>query len=322
MDSDTRGLDHDDLAAGRHLSQPTKFPGRAWWSVLKRTFNDIGEDHLSIIASGVAFWGMLAVFPSIAALIAIYGLVADPSQIAQSLDTVKPFLPVDVYTMIDGQISQIVSAGQGTLGLATLVSILFALWTSRTSVTALLEGLNIVYGERDTRNIIIQNLFALMMTLVLIIMLIIALLAVVAVPAILQFIELGQLGTILARVAPLLILAVAVTFVIGALYRYGPSRRRARVRWVSIGAIIATVGWLVVSVGLSSYISNFANFNKTYGSLGAIVAVLFWLYASAFVVLIGAEINANLELQTCRDTTSGRPKPIGKRGAFVADHVA
>jgi len=282
----------------------------------------IGRDHLSIIAAGVAFFGVLAIFPAIAALIAFYGLVADPAQVGESLKALRPLLPADVHAMIAGQVNALVAAGQSRLGLASLISVVLALWSARAGVTALMEGLNVVYRETDTRSILVQYLLSLVLTLLLLAVSIVALLAVVAVPTLLHFSDIGAVGALLAQVTPLLILGVAIVFIIGALYRYGPHRALARKRWISVGAVCATVGWVVVSLALSLYVSRFGDFNKTYGSLGAIVGLLFWLYASAFVVLLGAEINAQLELQTERDTTTGPPKPMGERGAYVADHVA
>ncbi len=312
----------EDTEDGRQASDPTSFSGRAWWSVTKRVWFGLTNDHLSIIAAGVAFFGILAIFPALAALIALYGLIADPAQVADSLHSARPVLPPDVYAMIEDQVTALISAGRTSLGLASIISIGFALWSARAGVTALMEGLNIVYRETDTRNIVVQYVTSLLLTLMLILVSIVALLAVVAVPAFLHFTDLGAVGTILAQVFPLVILGIAVAFLIGALYRYGPHRAPARKRWLSVGALFATVGWVIVSLLLSVYVSRFADFNRTYGSLGAIVGLLFWLYASAFVVLIGAEINAQMELQTERDTTTGRPRPMGQRGAYVADHVA
>ncbi len=280
------------------------------------------RDHLSIIAAGVAFFGILAIFPAIAALIAIFGIFADPSHVADSLLALKPLLPSDVFTMIADQVNAFVTAPQGRLGLASLISIGLALWSARAGVSALMEGLNVVYREVDNRGIVVQYAISLALTLALIVVAIVALLAVVAVPTLLHFSDIGPLGALLAQAMPLLILGCAIVFIIGALYRYGPHRALARKRWISVGAVLATLSWLVVSLALSAYISRFPDFNKTYGSLGAIVGLLFWLYASAFVVLLGAEINAEAELQTERDTTTGRPKPLGERGAYVADHVA
>jgi membrane protein len=202
-----------------------------------------------------------------------------------------------------------------------VVSLAVALWSARAGVTALMEGLNVVYRETDTRSLVVQYLLSLALTLMVILVAVVALLAVVAVPAALNFSDIGAFGALLAQVTPVMILGVAVVFAIGALYRYGPHRALARRRWVTVGAVLATLGWLVVSLALSVYVSRFANFNQTYGSLGAIVGLLFWLYASAFVVLLGAEVNAEMELETMRDTTTGPPAPMGQRGAYVADHV-
>jgi len=311
-----------DTASGRQATKPTSFGPAAWWSIAKRVWWGITNDHLSIIAAGVAFFGILAFFPAIAALIALYGLVADPVQVAQSLQSARPVLPPDVYSTIDTEVSALISAGRSSLTIATIVSIAFALWSARAGVTALMEGLNIVYRETDTRNIFVQYLMSLVLTLLLIVVAIVSLLAVVALPTLLHFSDFGAVGTVLAQVTPLVVLGIAVVFLIGALYRYGPHRAPARKRWLTVGAVFATIGWVLVSLALSVYVSRFADFNRTYGSLGAIVGLLFWLYASAFVVLLGAEINAQMELQTERDTTTGRPRPMGERGAYVADHVA
>jgi membrane protein len=307
---------------GRQAAHPAQFPARSWRRILYRIWIGIGRDHLSIIAAGVAFFCMLAFFPAIAALIALYGLLADPAQIGQTLQVLQPVLPHDVFEMLKGQIDQLTSAGRTRLGIASLISIGLTLWTSRAGVSALTEGLNVVYRETDTRNIIIQYLMSLVLTVAAMVVAIIALLAVVALPALLHFSDLGPAGRILAQVLPLSVLGFASVFAIGGLYRYGPHRARARKRWLSPGALIATAGWVAVSLALSIYVARFADFNKTYGSIGAIVGLMFWLYATAFVVLLGAELNAEMELETEKDTTTGRARPMGERGAYVADHVA
>jgi membrane protein len=310
-----------EVAEARGAASPSAFPTRSWGRVLGRVWTGIGRDHLSIIAAGVAFFATLAIFPAIAALIALYGLVADPEQVAQSLQAARPVLPPDVFRIIEDQVGALIAARPAGLGLASIASLVLTLWSARAGVTALMEGLNVVYRETDSRSLVVQYLLSLALTLIVIAVAIVALLAVVAVPASLHFIEIGALGLLLAQVTPLLILGVAVVFVIGALYRYGPHRATAQRRWVTAGAQLATFGWLLVSLALSVYVSRFANFNQTYGSLGAIIGLLFWLYASAFVVLLGAEVNAELELETAQDTTTGPPKPMGERGAYVADHI-
>lgn len=310
---------------GRDVAQPAQFRWPAWKQVLLRTWNGIADDHLSIIAAGIAFFGMLATVPSIAALISIFGLFADPVAVGDNLERVRPVLPGDAYALLEDQVNRLLGAGTSKLGLASLIALGLALWSSRAGVQAMMEGLNIVYREKDTRGIIRQYLSSLLLTLLVLGLAVAALIVVVALPAVLAFLhfdEIGALGAWLARVLPLLVLGVAVVFVIGAVYRLGPHRAPARKRWITPGAVLATLSWVAASYLLSTYISRFANFNQTYGSLGAIVAMLLWLYVSAFVVLLGAKLNAEMELQTSRDTTTGPPRPMGERGAFVADHVA
>lgn len=306
----------------RRLGHPAAFPARSWGRILSRVWFGVGRDHLSIIAAGVAFFATLAIFPAIAALIALYGFFADPAQVGETLKDVRHLLPGDVFALIEDQVGRLIATRPAQLGLTSLVSLALALWSARAGVTALMEGLNVVYRETDTRSLVVQYLISLALTLMVMAVAVAALLAVVAVPVLLHFSDFGPLGALLAQVTPILILGLAVVFAIGAIYRYGPHRALARRRWVSVGAVLATMGWLLVSLGLSLYVARFANFNQTYGSLGAIVGLLFWLYASAFVALLGAELNAEMELETAEDTTTGPPQPIGERGAYVADHVA
>ena len=307
---------------GRSASSPTHFRWAAWRKVLGRVYSNIATHHLSIVAAGVAFFGVLAIFPALASLVALYGLIADPADVAQNLGAVRTLLPPDAYGLLETQVRSLVEVPQQRLGLASALAILLAVWSARAGVSGLMDGLNIVYREVDTRNLVVQFAMSLALTALLLVVAIVALLATVALPAALQVLDFGPLGAWLSALGPIAVLGVAVVFVIGALYRYGPHRATARKRWVSWGAVVATVAWVIASLLLSFYVSNFANFNKTYGSLGAIVALLFWLYVSAFVVLLGAELNAEMELQTARDTTTGPPEPMGERGAYVADHVA
>jgi membrane protein len=321
-DADRSDAAPGDDAPGRDALHPRELPPRAWGQVARRVWQGITLHHLSLVSAGVAFFGVIAIFPAIAALIALYGLVADPQQVAETLAAVRPLVPGDVFAMIAGQVDALVAAPSSKLGLASLVSFALLLWTARAGVSALMEGLNVVYREIDERGLFMQYAISLGLTFALLVAIAIALLAVVAVPAALPFTDLGAVGRFLARWVPFAILAAATVLLIGALYRYGPHRALARKRWITIGAVVASVGWLMVSLALSAYFSHFPNLNKTYGSLGAIVAMLFWAYASAFAVLLGAELNAALELQTAKDTTTGPPEPMGERGAWVADHVA
>ena len=258
---------------GRSASSPQAFGWSAWRRVLGRVYVNLGTHHLSIVAAGVAFFGVLAIFPALASLVALYGLVADPGDVAQNLGVVRPLLPPDAYGLLETQVRSLVEVPQQRLGFASLFALLIALWSARAGVSGLMEGLNIVYREVDARSLVVQYAISLALTALLLVVAIVALLVMVALPAALQIVDFGPLGAWLTALGPLLVLAVAVVFVIGALYRYGPHRATARKRWVSWGAVLATAVWLVASLLFSLYVANFANFNKTYGSLGAIVGV-------------------------------------------------
>ncbi|MEZ5857750.1 MAG: YihY/virulence factor BrkB family protein [Geminicoccaceae bacterium] len=286
-----------------------------------RVYEQIGKDHLSIIAAGVAFYAMLALVPAITAAFGLWGLFADPAQIAGQFAGLRSVVPEDAYTIIEEQMTALASTGDRTLGVTSLLAILFALWTSRAGVAALMQGLNIVYDEKEERGIIASLAMSFLLTFLVITVGIVALAAIVVLPAVIGFLQLG--GAI--RWALLLlrwpILLGAMILVIGLLYRYGPNRANAKLSWVSPGAVLATVIWLVASIAFSVYVSEFASYNKTYGTLGAIVILLMWMYISSFVVLLGAELNAEMELHTTRDTTTGPERPMGERGAYVADNV-
>jgi membrane protein len=310
------------VAPGRNAPHPAQFGWAAWRQILGRVYSNAGRHHLSILAAGVAFFSFLAIFPALAAVVGLYGLIANPADVMANLSNIRPLMPPDAFGLIESQLQALLAVPQQRLGTAFVVAMLFALWTARAGVSALVEGLNIVYREIDDRNIILEFLASLALTTLLVVIACAALLATVALPTVLQFLDIDPLATHLATLGPLLILGGVVVFVIGGLYRYGPHRELARKRWVSVGAVAAASVWVLTSYLFTFYIANFANFNKTYGSLGAIAALMFWFYISAFVVLLGAELNAEMELQTTRDTTTGQARPMGERGAHVADNVA
>lgn len=307
---------------GRQATRPRRFTWRDWRAILGRVWVAVGTHHISIVAAGVGFFAVLAIFPAIGALIAFYGLVANPQNILSSLDAAEAVLPRDVHGMIAAQVQALIDAPQSALGVTWALGLGATLWTARMGVGGLMEGLNVVYGEVDDRPIWRQYLLSLVLTLMTLALAIVALIAVVALPALLRFSDIGPAGAFLARTTPFVVLGGAAALGIGAFYRFGPHRAPARVRWLSWGAVAATLAWVAVSMALSVYFGRFADLNRTYGAIGAVAGLLLWLYASAFVVLLGAELNAQMELQTEKDTTTGRPKPMGSRGAYVADHVA
>ncbi len=268
----------------------------------------------------MAFYAVLALFPAIAALVALYGYVANAADIADLLGTTRQFLPPDAYALIESQVSDLIAAGSQKLGLTSIIALLFAFWSARAGVYGMVAGINVAYSEDDNRTILGSILLTLGLTAVLLLVIIVAILSIVIIPVILQTIELEGHAAWIASVVRWPILLFTVVFAVGVLYRYGPDRRGARAQWISWGSVIATGVWLLGSLLFSWYVSNFANYNATYGSLGAIIGLLMWFFVGAFIVLLGAELNAELEHQTWRDTTVGKDKPMGQRGAFVADH--
>ncbi|MGB3406615.1 MAG: YihY/virulence factor BrkB family protein [Jannaschia sp.] len=289
-----------------------------WKSALIRVFQQIDEKHLTLIAAGIAFYGILALFPAIAAIIALWGLIGDPTAILPQLEAFKGVMPGDVFEILSGQITALAETDGGALGWASRLSIMLALWSTRAGVAALMQGMNAVYEERNRQGLS-QYLYAFLLTLALVTVALVAIGAIVFVPIILAFVPLGPtaelfLGAIRWIVAIAVLLAGA-----GVVYRYGPNRRAARLTWITPGAVLAVVLWGIASYGFSVYLSEFGNYNRVYGSIGTVIALLMWLFISGFLLLLGAALNAELERHTRPDSTVGRSRPAGKRGAQAAD---
>ncbi len=312
----------DKTAAGRHAEKPTEFRGRAWRDVGKRTAGEVKKDRLSMVAAGVAFYAFLALFPAIAAIVSIYGMVANPADIQQAVQGMRGMLPTEVVDIVSRQMSSIASASGAALGLSAIISLLLAIWSTTKGTKALMEALNIAYEEEESRGFLRLNAVALLLTVGAIVGLILAAVLVVAFPALVGALGLPDTIATVISWARWPVLALALMAGLALFYRYGPSRAAPRFRWVSWGAVAATVLWLIASGLFSFYVANFGSYNETYGSLAAIVILLMWFYISAFVILIGAEMNAEMEHQTERDTTTGEAVPMGARRAAMADTAA
>jgi membrane protein len=306
---------------GRSADRPSHIPAPGWRDILWRVWAQIGEDNISILAAGVAFYSMLAVFPAITAFVSLYGLVADPGQVQDQFASLKGYITDDAWRIINDQLTAVASARAGSLSIGAVVGLAIALWSAGAGVRALMIALNNAYHQHERRSVVVFYLTAFLFTIGIVALGILSLGVIVAVPLVLGLIDLGPIAGILIKLLPWLVLAGFMTVALGALYRYGASRAQPKTRWVSWGALVATLLWIAASVLFSIYVSNFASYNETYGTLGAVVALLMWLWISAFIVLLGAELNAEMEHQTEEDTTTGRPKPMGQRGAYVADHL-
>jgi membrane protein len=306
---------------GRSANRPSEIPLRGWRDILWRMWTQIGDDNMFIIAAGVAFYAMLAIFPAITSFVSLFGLITEASQVQDQFANFRDVMPEDAWSLLNDQLTAVVSASAESLGVGAIVGLLVALWTAGAGVRAMMSALNIAYREQEKRSFLAFYFTAFLFTIGIVVLAILAVGLIVAVPVILAIFEPGGLTALLAKVIPWSVMAVFLVAALGAVYRFGPSRHEPKARWVSWGAVLATVLWIAASVGFSIYVSNFASYNETYGALGAVMILLMWLWISAFIVLLGAELNAEMEHQTERDTTTGRPRPLGRRGAYVADHV-
>lgn len=311
----------NDASRGRHATRPSEIPRKGWRDILLRVKQEISDDNISMIAAGVAFYGILAIFPALGALVSLYGLIANPADVEQQMMQLRPLLPKDAFDLLATQMHTIASTSSGALGIGFISGLFLTLWSAAKGSNALITAMNIAYDEQETRGFFRLNFLAMLFTVGGILLLLLALTSIVVIPSILSLIGLEKGTEWFVSLVRWPILALFIMAGLSMLYRYGPNRRKAQWKWLTWGGAIATVLWLISSALFSVYVANFGKYNETYGSVGAGVGLLMWFYISSYIVLIGAEINAEMEHQTVKDTTKGQPKPLGERRAFVADTV-
>ena len=291
------------------------------FAVLKRVKAEVKDDNVGLLAAGVAFYAMLAIFPAIIAVVTVYGMVADPDQVKTQVGELAKSLPAGADELLTNQLTNVVNAGQQALSIGLALSLLALLWSVSSGVQGLIKSLNVIYDEKETRGFVKLRGLSLLLTLGAIVVAVVALALITVFPGVIDGLGLGRAGQVAASVARWVVLAVLVLLALGVVYRLGPDRANPRWRWVSSGAVVALVLWLLGSVGFSYYVDNFGKYNQTYGALAAVIILLLWLFLSAFAVLLGAEFNAETERQTAGDTTTGPERPPGERGAEVADDI-
>jgi len=306
---------------GRGSRSPFMIPWAGWKDILWRTYQRVDDDRLLATAGGVVFFGLLAIFPAVTALVSSYGLFADPSTITDNLQTLAMMLPAGTFAIVQDQVARVVSKGNGTLGATFLFGLLLAIWSANAGVKSIFDALNVAYEEREKRGFIKLNLISLSFTIGGIVALLLMVAAVVAFPLALDHLGIAPESKLIVALARWPLLLVILLAALAILYRFAPSRDAPRWQWLSIGAITAALLWIAGSALLSWYLSAFANYNATYGSLGAAIGLMTWMWMSAIVIMFGAELNSEIERQTLRDTTVGRPKPLGRREAVSADTV-
>ena len=306
---------------GRHAVVPWHIPWAGWKDIFWRVYASFNDNRLLAVAGGVVFFSLLAIFPAIAAFVSLYGLIADASTINAHLSLAAGVLPAGAVDILHEQITRLTAKSDARLGLGFITGLAIALWSANAGMKAIIDALNVVYDEKEKRSFVKLNLLSLLFTLIAICSLMVALAAVVIAPMVLSAIGLSSLLSLSIAVLRWPLLLVLATVALAAIYRYGPSRTEPRWQWLSVGSAAAAIGWLITSVLFSWYIGHFGAYNATYGSLGAAVGMMMWMWISAIVILLGGELNAEIEHQTAKDSTVGGEKPLGERGAVMADTI-
>ena len=299
---DTQAHDHDGTGPGADASSPKEIPPKGWVQVLKRTKDQVKSDSMSLLAAGVAFYGVLALFPAMVAVLSIYGLVSDPADVTRQVEGLSANLPNEVRNLITEQLQSVAASGRSSLSFGLIISVLAAMWAASKGMKALIEALNVAYDEQEDRGFLKTRALAYGFTVGAVLLVIMAVGVITVVPALAD--GLGPIGDITATIIRWPILALVMLVGLAIIYRYGPSREDPEWRWVSPGSLVATVLWMAGSALFALYVNNFGKYNETYGSIGAVVVLMLWLYLTAFVVLLGAELNGETEEQVAADTSA------------------
>lgn len=312
-----------DPQPGATAGSPWSMPASAWIQVIKRVYVMIGFHEVGLLAAGLAFFVFLALTPLIAATVMVYGLVGDPAAVQTQMQAIVRVVPAEAAKLIEGQLLQIVTTSSGVTGFALLIAMFFAVYGGMRAASGMISALNIINEEHETRSFISLTLRAAALTVAAVLIALTGLLS----GGVFAWLQ-TQTGVFLGGATSLLfkLLTWAAAIALGTagfalIMRYGPDRRPAKWRWLTPGSLLATVLWILVSFGFSLYVAYISDYNATYGSLSAIVVFLMWLFLSAYGVLLGALLNAEIERQTYCDTTIGPARPPGDRGAVLADQV-
>lgn len=306
---------------GSEAERPTEIPAKGWLQVLRRGWKEAQTDQVPLLAGGVAFFGFLALFPALIATVLLYGLLVDPATVQDQVASIGDALPAQARDLLTAQLESLTSTSESALGIGLVVSVALALWSASGGIGNLITAINTAYDEDEDRGFIKRKLLALGLTLAAIVFLLVVITLVAVAPAVLDaLVSSGPIRWLLEAARWVLLLLLIMT-ALAVLYRASPDRDAPKMRWVSVGAGIATLLWIAASVGFSFYVDNFSSYGKTYGALAGVVVLMLWLWISAYAVLLGAEINAESEQQTSRDSTDGPRRPLGQRGAVKADSV-
>lgn len=307
------------MQRGRNAEAPWKIPTTGWLDITMRVYHRISANRMGLIAAGIAFYGLLALFPSITAAVAMVGIFYESGSLLDSAEWFLVALPEAASDIIGTQITEVASASDDALGLTAVIALAFAFWSASKGVASFIEGTNAIYDEKEKRGFFKLRLITLALTVAMISSLALSVLMVAAIPTALAVFGDAPFWQNIAMIVRWPIMLVIGVLGIAVLYRFAPSRRDAKWKWLTPGAVFACVLWVTATLGFSYYVQSFGTYNETFGALGGVVIMLTWLWISAFVVLLGAQLDAEIEAQTKLDTTVGPDRPMGKRGAVKAD---
>jgi membrane protein len=311
----------DPARRGCTADEPTDIPARGWKDILTRTKAEVKADRVSLMSAGVAFYALLALVPALAAVVSIYGLVADPSTVDRQANSWLGTAPREVRELIRTQLHSITDNAQTQAGIGVVAGIILALWSASSGMSHLIEATNVAYDEEDERGFVKKRGLALLFTFGAVVFVLISIGLISILPSVLADAGVGSIGRLVASIARWILLLFGMMTALAVLYRYAPDRDNPKWRWTSPGAIVATLIWLAASALFAFYTANFAKYNETYGSLGVVVVVMLWLFITVMCVLVGAELNCETERQTVEDSTEGPERPLGSRDATAADTV-
>lgn len=308
---------------GHQAHSPAEMSATAWKDIAKRTYKRVWDDNVGLVAAGVAFYSFFALLSLLGLIVLVYGFVADPATVIEHMWSLTSVLPSDVAKIIGDQLMTSVQASKGTKGVGILVAFLVATYGGTNGAAAIITALNIAYEERERRGLAQFYLLAVTLTLGALIVALLALAGTAAIAFLQRILPDASRALLVAgKIAGYVLLVLFAALIASVLYRFGPSRENAKWRWITPGSAFAAVIWLLLTIGFGFYVGKFTNYHASYGSLGTVVALLTWIYLSAYTFIIGAELNSEIEHQTAKDSTTGVPLPLGKRGAWAADNVA
>lgn len=306
---------------GRTAEHPRDIPSRGWRDITVRVWHNLGRDNTSLVAAGIGLNALLAVLPTLAVIVSVYGMFASPQDVLKDLGPFLALMPGEAARVLTYELQSLAAPANRTLGFGAVFSAIVALWNSRRGMSAVLTATNIAYKEKERRGLLRKTAIALAFILGSLLIFALMLCIGVAVPLVLQAFPLGRAATVVVLVSRWLLLLLCAVLAFSLAYRYAPDRQPPKWRWVTWGSAIAATVWILGSLAFSAYVQNFGRYGQTYGALGGVIVLLMWFYLMGFTIVLGAEINAEMEHQTTMDTTEGPPAPMGRRGAYVADTV-